>query len=129
MREIEVVVEKTKNGVTPAEERYRRMVDECARSGDTVAAVAARHGVAAGTFRWWRAELKRRDRIRAGATPSRGAALLPVRVTTPWPSRVPAASAVFEVALSGGRRVLRIPTGFDPADVRVLVEAVESGSC
>jgi transposase-like protein len=87
--------------------------------------VAARHGVAAGTLRWWRSELKRRERGEGRA--AEAVELLPVRLTSPWPVR--SSSTTFEVALNGGRRVVRIPAGFDPADVRALVEAVEGGPC
>ncbi len=122
MREI-VVTSKTKTAAV--EERYRRMLKEWDESGETAAVVAARHGVAAGTLRWWRSELKRREG-RQGSV-ARPTELLPVRLTSPWPARCP--STTFEVALNGGRRVVRIPAGFDPAEVRALVEAVEGGPC
>jgi hypothetical protein len=122
MREIEVTSKaKTKT----VEERYRRMLKEWDESGEKAAVVAARHGVAAGTLRWWRSELKRRERGQGRA--ERATELLPVRLTSPWPMRAP--STTFEVALNGGTRVVRIPVGFDPADVRALVEAVEGGPC
>jgi len=122
MREIEVT---SKTKTKTVEERYRRMLKEWDESGETAAVVAARHGVAGGTLRWWRSELKRRER--GQRRPARATELLPVRLTSPWPMRAP--STTFEVALNGGRRVVRIPVGFDPADVRALVDAVESGPC
>jgi hypothetical protein len=124
MREIELKGEAKTEAV---EERYRRMLKEWDESGETAAVVGARHGIAGGTLRWWRSELKRRDRRRASVRPVQATELLPVRLTSPWPARDP--SAAFEVALNGGRRVVRIPAGFDPADVRALVEAVEGGPC
>jgi transposase-like protein len=127
----ETKVNTTRDGrpaLRATEERYRQIVAEWTRGSEPVDAVAARHGIAAGTLRWWRSELKRRDR--GGARPAAGsvAELLPVRVTSPCPLAA-AKAAVFEVALCGGQRVVRIPAGFDPADVRALVEAVEGVPC
>jgi hypothetical protein len=53
---------------------------------------------------------------------------LPVRVS-PTPPACPRATKVFEVVLRGGERVLRVPAGFDPVDVRALVAAVEGVPC
>jgi hypothetical protein len=128
MREIEI---EAASGARPAlaatEARYRRMVAEWAQGNETAEAVAARHGIAAGTLKWWRCELKRRDRGAARAVGSE-TELLPVRVTSPGSSTVPRTTA-FEVVLCGGKRVVRIPGGFDPIDVRAVVEAVEGGPC
>jgi transposase-like protein len=123
MREIET----TKASVSTTEARYRRLLEEWEQGEETANTVAARHGIAAATLRWWRSELRRRDRDRAA--PVGTATLLPVRVTTPWPSPASLPTSAFEVVLNGGRRVLRIPAGFSTADVRALVEALEGGAC
>lgn len=122
MREIEVAARKT-----PAEERYRRMARAVDEDGERLEEVALKHGIAPATLRWWRSELKRRDRARTAGT--RTEALLPVRLTSPMPAAVTASRIAFEVALHGGRRLLRIPPGFDPAEVRLVVEALEDGPC
>lgn len=114
---------------TPAESRYRRVFAE-RRKGEPWAALAARAGVAPGTLSWWRHELRRRDaaRKRSGRE---GPALLPVRVVAPEPERpapLPETHG-YEVVLASGRRVLRVPAGFDPAAVRALVAAVEGAPC
>ena len=128
MREIEITTPGKRIRPTPeaTEARYRLLVEEWERGDDTMEAVAARHGIAAGTLKWWRVELRRRDR--EGSPAAATTALVPVRVTAPLPSSAPK-TATFEVVLNGGRRVVRIPPGFDPADVRALVEAVEVGPC
>jgi transposase-like protein len=111
---------------TPAEREYRKLFDK-RKSGESLAALATRIGVAPGTLSWWRHELRRRDRARADsriATP----ALLPVRVLDP-PPPAPARTTSYEVSVANGRRVIRVPAGFDPATVRALVAAVEGASC
>ncbi len=133
MREIEIEPKATGRRrpkiATAAEERFRALLGEWERGGDTMGTVAAKHGVSPTTLKWWRSELKRRDRERGhSATAPSTVELLPVRVTSPVPSPVTRATT-FEVALCGGQRVLRIPPGFDAADVRALVEAVEGGPC
>jgi len=108
---------------TPAEDRYRKLFAE-RRRGESLVALAARCGVAPGTLSWWRHELRRRDRAR---TESRTTvpALLPVRILDAPTRRVTS----YEIALSGGRRVIRVPEGFDPSAVCALVAAVEGASC
>jgi len=115
-------------GETPAESRYRKTFAG-RRRGESLAALAARVGVASGTLSWWRHELRRRDRARAegGAAPI----LLPVRVLDVAPPPVPEAEGAtgYEVLLAGGRRVLRVPARFEPEAVRALVAAVEGATC
>ena len=113
---------------TPAEVRYRRLFAE-RRRGESWAALAARGGVAPGTLAWWRYELRRREAARARSE-GQGPALLPVRVLDAETPAVPATNAsVYEVVLAGGRRVLRVPAGFEPAAVCALVAAVEGAPC
>ena len=40
----------------------RRLIAGHARSGESVAGFARRHGISAETFYWWRSEIRRRDR-------------------------------------------------------------------
>jgi transposase-like protein len=109
---------------TPAEDRYRTLFAG-RKTGESLVALGARYGVAPGTLSWWRYELRRRDRARTG---SRTAvpALLPVRILDAAPTR---RATSYEIALSGGRRVIRVPEGFDPSAVGALVAAVEGASC
>lgn len=117
---------------TPAEARYRRLFAE-RRTGESWTALAARAGVASGTVSWWRHELRRRDAARkrsGGESPT----LLPVRVVAsatlaPPPPVSPPETHGYEVVLAGGRRVLRVPVGFEPGAVRALVAAIEGASC
>lgn len=111
---------------TPAEDRYRKLFAEKRRS-ESLAALAARTGVAPGTLSWWRHELRHRDRARAESGTAMPA-LLPVRVLGASPPTAPARATIYEVSLAGGR-VLRVPSGFEPEAVRALVAAVEGASC
>ena len=111
---------------TPAEHRYRRLFAE-RRRGESLAALAARAGVATGTLAWWSHELRRRGRARA-ASDTVVPTLLPVRVREAAPV-VRARAPGYEIALADGRRVLRVPAEFEPEAVRALVAAVEGASC
>lgn len=111
---------------TRAEHEYRRLFEK-RRIGESLAALATRIGVAPGTLSWWRHELRRRDRARAESRIA-APALLPVRVLEP-PQPVRAPTTSYEVSVANGRRVIRVPTSFDPATVRALVAAVEGASC
>jgi transposase-like protein len=116
---------------TAAEARYRRLFAE-RREGESWAAFASRVGVAPGTLSSWRHELRCRDaaRERRSAEGGGGPALLPVRVVAAREQGRPSASAHgYEVVLAGGRRVLRVPAGFEAAEVRALVAAVEGAPC
>lgn len=113
---------------TPAEARYRRLFAE-RRTGESWAALAARAGVAPGTLSWWRHELRRRDAARKRRGPE-GPVLLPVRVVAAETPALPSpAPHGYEVVLAGGRRVLRVPVGFESGAVRALVAAIEGASC
>lgn len=114
---------------TPAEARYRQLFAK-RRKGESLRAFAARVGVAQGTLAWWGHEL----RCRGAARERRGRespALLPVRVVAAaaTPCAPSADAGGYEVVLAGGRRVLRVPAGFDVAAVRALVMAVEGAPC
>jgi hypothetical protein len=112
---------------TPAEDGYRKLF-QTQKRGESLAALSARSGVARGTLSWWRYELRRRDRVRGGDGRAAAPALLPVRVVEPTWSARPGRTS-YEVSLVDGRRVIRVPAGFDPGEVRALVAAVESVSC
>lgn len=112
-------------GETRAEIRYRGLLAR-KKKGESWEALASRVNVPRETLKWWKQELRRRETARAvgGALP----ALLPVRVL-PAEGPISSPASGYEVVLSGGRRVLRVPAQFEPDAVRALVTAVEAASC
>lgn len=96
------------------EAKWRRLIAAQKRSGLTVREFAAARGITAATLYWWRSKL-RRD----------GAELVPVEVVdhdeahdddgTPAPC--------FELQFDGSM-ILRVPPGFDEAELRRLLGAV-----
>ena len=100
-----------------AEAKWRSLIAAQERSGLSVRVFAATHGIAAATLYWWRSRLSRRQ------SPSE---LVPVEIVDHDIALEPAArrtSADFEVHLDSGA-TLRIPTGFDAAELRRLVQAL-----
>ena len=94
------------------ESKWRALIDEQEASALTVREFAAARGVAPSTMFWWRSKL-RRDR-RAGDTQ-----LVPVDVV----DGVADQSAGMELVIRDGI-VLRLPRGFDEADLRRVLAAV-----
>ena len=95
------------------EQQWRRWVQQWHRSGLSVRAFCARHGLAQPSFYAWRRALQERD--------TAAAAFVAVRVV-PEAERVPARSV--EVVLAGGR-TLRVAPGFDPATLRHVLAVLE----
>lgn len=115
---------------TATETRYRELLAQQAREGLTREETAARAGIKPSTLTWWRSELKRLDRERSRAE-SGGATLVPVtiREVAPTPATVrPASPNAYEVVLGGGR-LLRVPHGFEAAEVHTLVRVLEAIPC
>lgn len=112
-----------------AEKKYRELFAQHTREGLSLEVIAARAGIKQSTLVWWRSELARRDRER-GRVEAKAATLLPVTVrdAEPAPRVRPAPSGHYEVALNGGR-VLRVPRGFDAAEVHSLVGLLEAARC
>jgi hypothetical protein len=116
----------SKNGPTPAERKWRPLVEEWRRSGLEAAAFCRGRGLALSAFKFWKTELPIRDQRRAAEQASREAGrramrMLPVRV-------VESAAAVLaipiEVVLRGGR-VLRLAGDFEPSILCKLVSTLE----
>jgi transposase-like protein len=114
--------------LTPRAREMRRLIAEQRASGLTVAAFAVRRGIKATTLFHWRHRF--RHDVASGGQP----ALIPVRIIdeetgpeTPRAaeSRMSTASAGFVVEVCGGRRV-SVPLEFSPADLRRLIEVLES---
>jgi hypothetical protein len=115
----------SKDGPTPAERRWRPVVEEWRRSGQDIAAFCRQCHVPISSLKFWKKELPLRDQKRqarrAASEASRNAMqLLPVRVLEP----AGVAAGSVEVVLRGGR-VLRIGADFDPAVLQKLVLTLE----
>jgi hypothetical protein len=99
-----------------AEARWRALIGEQERSGESVAGFAERRGLCAATIYWWRSRLHRRAK--------RGALdLVPIEITAGG-RREPPSSEGFELELSSGRR-LHVPASFDADTLTRLISAVE----
>jgi hypothetical protein len=95
------------------EQQWRHWMRQWQRSGLSVRAFCARHGLAQPNFYSWRRILQQRD---AAASP-----FLPVRVL---PDPAPATTPWVELVLPGGR-CLRVPPGFDSTSLRQLLAVLE----
>jgi transposase-like protein len=99
----------------------RELVEAVQRGLVTSAEVAAQLGVSGSVLGGWvRAEQMRRAKAGTGVPAGRGT-FRRVSLVGPRARR----SGVADVVLRGGRRV-RVAAGFDAAEVRRLVEALES---
>lgn len=116
----------------PARERsWRLRIREQARSGLSVREFCRREGLKDWTFRWWRQELIRRDKVPAltprgeptGATP----AFLPVRVVDLGAVATRSVPAI-EIVLPAGPTV-RVPHGFDPRTLGDVLAVLEGRPC
>jgi transposase len=95
------------------EEQWRRWIDLWQKSGLSVRAFCARHGLAAPSFYAWRRAIRLRD-----AAP---VSFVPVQLS---PDERPAIANCFEVVLAGGR-TLRVAPGFDAATLQQLLAVLE----
>lgn len=99
------------------ERQWRRRLEEWQRSGLTGRAFCQQHGLSEPSFYGWRREIARRDGERAAA--ERQPAFVPVRVVAAEP---------IEVLVRGGR-VVRVGPGFDAAQLRAVIQALEALPC
>lgn len=103
--------------------RYREterneIVTEYKTSGLSQASIASRHGISATTLQnWLRA---RREAQSEESSPK----LLPVRIVPGNGEDASPFEPAFEITLKSRRR-LRVPSGFDPKEVRLLVGILE----
>jgi hypothetical protein len=93
-----------------SEEKWRDLIAAQEGSGLSVREFAKRRGVPSATMYWWRCRLRQRR-----------APLVPVAVVD-GDCGVPAAGVDFELDLES--MTLRVPRGFDAADLRRLVQAL-----
>ena len=100
------------------EQQWRRRILQWRRSGLSVRAFCARHGLAQANFYIWRRELQRRD----GAAVS----FVPVEVVA---TEASGPASGIEILLAGKRRV-RVEPGFDALTLqRVVALLEETRSC
>jgi transposase len=100
------------------EQQWRRWILQWRRSGLSVRAFCARHGLTQASFYLWRRELQRRD--------EETVSFVPVEVVACEPS---ALTSNIEILLAGKRRV-RVKPGFDVATLqRVIAVLEETRSC
>jgi hypothetical protein len=99
-----------------AESRWRGLIAEQERSGESVAGFASSRGLCAATIYWWRSRLRRQAQRDA-------LDLVPIEITTSA-MRPPPSSESFELELANGRR-LRVPASFDADALARLISVVE----
>ena len=114
-----------KDGPTPAEQRWRPIVEEWRQSNAEMSGFCRERRVPLSSLKYWKKELALRDQKRQAkraATEATRNALqfLPVRVLEP----ASATAGSVEVVLRGGR-LLRVGNDFDPAVLRKLVATLE----
>lgn len=95
--------------------RMRALVGRWRKEGGSGAAFAGRHGVSATKFGYWRRLLAGQARLDAETPP-------PVEFQ---PVRLVGASAVLEIALATGERIL-VPEGVSAATLSAAVSALRS---
>ena len=103
------------SGMTKATEaKWRRLISEQERSGQTVREFSTARGIAAGTLFWWRSRLRRR-----------GKQLVPVEVVDAHATRNGGGVVVpcFEVQLDDAMSV-RVPASFDEDELLRLLRVL-----
>ena len=102
------------------EAKWRRLVSEQERSGQTAKAFAESRGVSLCTLYWWRSRLSRQP----PATPSAPALVhIAVRDDRRVGGDARPRTAAFELHIRDDL-MIRVPAGFDDGDLRRLLEAL-----
>lgn len=109
--------------------KWRRLVCEQARSGESVAAFCRQRGVCAPQFFAWKKRLRQAETAQQpqGGIGGEAAKFVEVKVTGAAPEPDVPGGAAVEVRLSNGRSLLVGP-GFDAQHVRALLAVVEKGA-
>ncbi len=102
------------------EQRWLDLVSRWQRSGQSVRAFCRRQRLSEPSFYLWRRRLRQRELPHAR---DHAAAFVQLTVAAAPPAR-----PAIELVLAGGR-VLRVPPGFDPEQLRQLLRALEGPSC
>jgi hypothetical protein len=115
-----------KDGPTPAELKWRPLVEEWRRGTKKAALFCRERDLSLSAFKYWKKHLALRDRRRqaerAASEARQAMRLVPVRIVES--TAAGGAPGPVEVVLLGGR-VLRVVGDFDPAVLRKLVAALE----
>jgi hypothetical protein len=116
----------SKDGPTPAEVKWRPVLEEWRRSGLEARDFCRDRRLAVSALKHWKKEIQARDQRRSAQRAAKEASrqsmrLLPVRIVESQPAAAPGA---LEIVLRGGRLV-RLLGDFDPAMLRKLVLALE----
>jgi len=101
-----------------SEAEWRELIEEQERSGESVRAFAAARGLSVWSLYGWRSRLGRRARDDA-----RAGGLVPVEVLHGERSEVERSADGIEIVV-GDRAVVRVPRGFDQAELVRVLEAV-----
>lgn len=113
------------------ERRWREIVRRQCDSGRTIREFCRLERIAESSFHFWRAELRRRDRV-AASTQAKAGAFVPVRVVADEPPETREvrharetreAEEMIEMALPHGA-VLRLRPGFDALTLQRIVMAL-----
>ena len=115
---------------TPAEFRYRRLIEEQSCSGMNASSFARSVGIRPNTFAWWRSEIRRRDALREeppSPQPTTAPPFLPVRVHRTAPTSQAGCRFPFELQLPGGT-CLRVAPTFDAEDLHRPLAVVSENS-
>src|SRR3990172_3632920 len=107
---------------TMAAKRWAKRVERLERSGPSIRTFAAREGLKAGSLSSWKWKLAQHQR--GGPGPEVGPLKFVELTTAPPASPALAVAPGFEVLLRSGRTV-RVPGGFDAAELARLVSALE----
>ena len=119
------MAERSRTAGRGAEAKWARRVERLERSGLSIRTFAAREGLPAGSLSSWKWKLAQRRRPTSGAGARDGAPLRFVELKTPAAAPAkPTTAPAFEVVLGMGRMV-RVPGGFDAADLVRLVGVLE----
>lgn len=105
------------------EQHWRQLLDRWQASGLSVRVFCRRHRLAEPTFYAWRRTLA--ELPGPGTATDEPHTFIPLDVR---PDAPPAPAPALELVLGNGR-LLRIPHGFDPAALRVLLAVLEGSLC
>jgi len=113
---------------TPAQKA--EILAEIYESGDTVSAVARRHGLTPQQLFGWRREAKRRAKRDAANDElgAQGAAFVPVVVEEALPSRAATTDGASVIAIVMGAATVRVAPGVDAATLTTVLRAVRAAT-
>ena len=123
---VDVIVKQGPESGAPAPSVRRRrsysrafkaeVVAQCMAPGASVSGIALSHGINANVVRSWLPASFR--------TSTRAPVLLPVSIRPETAASAPAASTAIELCLLGA--TVRLPCGFDPQDLRSIVQILRA---